>query len=487
MELNMQINELFKNIEARIPATVKKKTVRELHYGSRKIEAGHLFVAVRGFKTDGHRYLADVEKRGALAAVVEEVNPQIKLPQVVVSDCRRVMAHLAANFYAGPLAGLKLVGITGTNGKTTTSYLVQSVLNAAGKKAGLIGTIVYDLGKSEPQPAWNTTPEAVDICRMLARMTENNCQSAVLEVSSHGLALNRVDGLSFDGAVFMNLSRDHLDFHPDEQAYFQAKARLFDLLKQDGVAALNIDDPYGQQLAGQVRGKILSFGLSEHADVRATEWETDVSGIRLTMITPTGALSLSSGLIGAFNVQNILAATAVALGLGIETDKIIEGIEALTGVPGRLEAVDIRPGVLAVIDYAHTPDALEKAIRNLRKIASGRLIVLFGAGGDRDKGKRPLMGKIVDELADVALVTSDNPRTEKPEAIIEEICSGMAHAEKRRVITERRKAIETAVQMAAEGDVILIAGKGHESYQEIDGVKKDFDEKAILKEAALKC
>lgn len=457
-----------------------------MQYDSRKIEKGHLFIAVRGFKTDGHRYLADVEKRGALAAVVEEVNPQIELPQIIVSDCRRAMAHLAALFYAGHLAGLKLIGITGTNGKTTTSYLVQSVLNAAGKKAGLIGTIVYDLGKSEPQSAWNTTPEAIDICRMLAQMKTNGCQTAVLEVSSHGLALNRVDGLRFDGAVFMNLSRDHLDFHPDERAYFQAKAHLFDLLKQDGVAALNIDDPYGQQLAGQVAGELITFGLSERASVRATKWETDASGIRMTMSTPAGELTVSSRLIGAFNVQNILAATAVVAGLGIETDKIIAGIEALTGVPGRLEAVDIRPGVLAVIDYAHTPDALEKAIRNLQKITTGRLIVLFGAGGDRDKGKRPQMGKIVDELADIALVTSDNPRSEKPETIIEEICSGMSQSEKRRVITDRRKAIETAVKIAGQGDVILIAGKGHESYQEIDGVKRDFDEKAILKEAALK-
>lgn len=478
-----QLAELFKNIEAEIPEAVMHKQVTNIHYDSRKIVKGYLFVAVKGFKSDGHTYLPKVAESGAVAAVVEQINPHIALPQIVVQNTRRVMAELAYNFHKEQIDPLKLIGITGTNGKTSCGFLLQSILQEAQIPAGLIGTIAYYVA-GKAIPAWNTTPEALDICGMLSEMSVSEHQAAVLEVSSHALALNRVDGLRFDVALFTNLSRDHLDFHKEEQAYFEAKAHLFELLKSGGSAVINLDDPYGKQLTESVKGKALTYGFAPAADVQIKNWSGDLSGLHIEMQIKGKLWSFKSKLIGAFNVMNITASVAAAVALGLEIRVILRGIERLEKVPGRLQALQVKSGVIAVIDYAHTPDALEKALQALKKINPGRLIVLFGAGGDRDKGKRPLMGKVAQANADLCIVTTDNPRTENPDAIIQDILQGMADNRERVVIVDRRQAIEYAVRTAQVGDTLLIAGKGHETYQDINGVKQEFDEMAIIKQAA---
>jgi len=479
----MKLKNIFEQIEAQIPIEIEDLEIRGLHYDSRKIGQGDLFIAVPGFKVDGHSFLAQVREQGAAAAVVEQLNPNIDLPQIQVSNARNVMAGLSANFYKQSLDSMRLVGITGTNGKTSCGFLIQSILEAAGYPAGLIGTIAYFL-KDKSIPAWNTTPEAIDLSGILDTMYKEGLQSAVLEVSSHALSLNRVDGLRFDAALFTNLSRDHLDFHQTEQDYFEAKSRLFNLLKKDGVAVLNLDDPYGEKLAASVSGKMINFGFNDQADVCIKNWQGDLSGLEIQLEIENHIWTIHSKLIGAFNVQNITAAVAVGYSLGIGQSEIIKGVENLQVVPGRLEVYPFANGVNAVIDYAHTPDALEKALQALRKVCKGKLIVLFGAGGDRDKGKRPLMGKAAEENADFCVVTSDNPRTEDAQQIINDILTGMKDASKRKVITNRREALSEAMHLAQGEDIILIAGKGHETYQDINGVKYEFDDAAILKEIA---
>ena len=478
-----QADKLFKALDADIPETLRNTVFSALYYDSRKVTPNSLFIAVKGFASDGHDYLANVMESGAAAAVVEKRNPEIALPQIVVKNSRKAMAVLAYHFYREQIDALLLAGITGTNGKTSTAFLLQSILNEAGKAAGLIGTIAYQVG-GKKIPAWNTTPEAIDICAMLSEMAAGGSCSAVLEISSHALALNRADGLPFDVAVFTNLTRDHLDFHKTEEAYFEAKAHLFALLKKKGTAVLNLDDAHGRRLAESLNGNIVTYGFAGDADVRIKDWSGSISGLQIKLQTKKDALQLNSALIGAFNVFNITAAAAAGIALGLNTKKIQKGIEKLKAVPGRLQVYPLKRDINAVIDYAHTPDALEKALQALREIAPSRLVVVFGAGGDRDRGKRPLMGKAAQENADVCIVTTDNPRTEDPVVIIEDILQGMSDKNRQTVIMDRREALRFAVQTAQAGDTILIAGKGHETYQDINGVKHDFDETAVLKEAA---
>lgn len=477
------IINLFEGIEARLPAEAAELYTDHLHYDSRRIGRGGLFIAVRGFKVDGHKYLKDVQNKGALAAVVEEPSADIALPQIIVTDSRKAMAALAGNFYKQEIESLDLIGITGTNGKTTTSFLVRSILDEAGLPGGTIGTIAYYLGDKKVD-AWNTTPEALDICEMLNQLAGIKQKNCVLEVSSHALSLSRVDGLRFKAAIFTNLSRDHLDFHKTEEEYFEAKAHLFSLLESDGTAVINGDDPWGLKLIDKLSGDIITFGFDSSTDLRATSWQMDIKGMRFKIENGTGVLPISTKLISEFNVQNILAAVGIGIALGIPKDIIKRGIEKVEYIPGRLEVHEILPGIVAVIDYAHTPDALSKALQAVRKITERRLIVVFGAGGNRDKGKRPQMGRIASDLADTVIVTSDNPRAEDPGEIIQDIVTSMPDNENRVVIIEREKAIAHAVSIAREGDVILIAGKGHETYQDINGVKHDFDDRVVVKKAA---
>ena len=439
-------------------------------------------MAVPGFSVDGHSFLAQAQKQGAAAAVVERKSPGLALPQIIVENSRLALARLAANFYRESVAALKLVGITGTNGKTTTSFLVRSILQAAGTESGLIGTIAYYYADKTVN-AWNTTPESLDICRILDTLVQHGQKACVLEVSSHALELHRVDGLRFDAAVFTNLSRDHLDFHKSEEAYFRAKARLFSLLSDNGRAVINADDPYGRRLLDEYSSAALSFGFAEQADVRALDWTMDANGMRIRLQTPSGQIDLHSRLISEFNVKNIMAAVATALALGVDREAIRKGVENLSYVPGRLESFTVKKGVKAVVDYAHTPDALQKALQAVRRITERKLIVVFGAGGDRDRGKRPQMAEAAQKEADWVIVTSDNPRNEDPRAIIEDILKGMKNGSGYDVIVDRREAIRQAVAIARPGDLILIAGKGHEKYQDINGVKHPFDDVTVAKEA----
>ena len=481
-ERKKDITHLFDGVTARWPKGAKKLTVTGIEYDSRKVKAGTLFVAVPGFKADGHDFVDMARQKGAVAAVVERKVAGVDLPQIVVPDARTALAKLAYNFYLPEIARVKLVGITGTNGKTTSALLMQSVIEAGGQRCGLIGTIAYEFG-GQQVPAWNTTPEAPDICRMLFEMSQKDYAYCVLEVSSHGLALKRVEGLSFAAGLFTNLSRDHLDFHRSEEEYFNAKAHLFDLLARDGRAAVNIDDPYGQKLADRLGESAVTFGLSSRARVTATRWETRIDGVELEITTGRETWTVVSALTGFFNIYNILGVAATAVALGLPGSAVQKGIAAVKTVPGRLEMIPLNNGARVFIDYAHTPDALQKALQTLRGVAEGRLIVLFGAGGDRDRGKRPLMGKVAVELADEVFVTSDNPRSEDPDAIIADIVNGLNEHTNWRKITDRRQAIHQAVRSLQSGDVLLIAGKGHETYQEINGVKHPFDERQMVREA----
>ncbi|MBD3223388.1 MAG: UDP-N-acetylmuramoyl-L-alanyl-D-glutamate--2,6-diaminopimelate ligase [Caldithrix sp.] len=481
--INKTAEDLFVNLNIDFPEELGKLLIQGITYDSRKVQTGFLFVAIPGFETDGHTYVAQAAENGAIAAVVEARLPQVNIPQILVKNSRKILPWLVKNFYSPQIDNMKLTGVTGTNGKTTTAFLLHCMFQTAGWSTGLISTVHYQYGDDEPQPAWNTTPESSDLSAMLSDMRKKDIDCAVLEVSSHALELNRVDGLSFETAIFTNLSRDHLDFHATESAYFEAKARLFNLLKPMGKAVINIDDDYGQKLLQRVEKDIITFGMDHKAQVFPLDWHFDINGIEVKLQTPAGKTELHSALISEFNLQNILAAVSAGLASDIDLQTIARGIANLQGVPGRLEKIEVAPQTLAVIDYSHTPDALNKALQALRRITPGRLFVLFGAGGDRDKGKRPEMGRVAEEQADFSIVTSDNPRRESPDAIIRDILQGMPQSEKRMVIPNRREAIQKAVTMLDKGDVLLLAGKGHETYQDIDGHKFDFDERVIIKEA----
>lgn len=460
---------------------VEDQQVKRIDYDSRKVEDMSLFVAIKGYSTDGHDYIRKAREKGAVAAVVEHENPEIEIAQYVVKDSRSALAKIASRFYGPEIQNMRLVGITGTNGKTTISFLIRSILNTAGFDSGLIGTIHYDVG-GKLTKAWNTTPESVDLYEMLYHMSLKGQNSCVLEASSHGLSLHRLDYLDFEVAVFTNLSQDHLDFHKDFEDYFQAKKILFSSLKTGAHAIINSDDPYGRRLLNEVRANIVDFGLSPQASIHPESWHSSLQGINAELKTPSGEIRIRSSLIGKFNVENILAAVAVGIAMKIELNTIKTGIEAVTSVPGRLEPVPFKDNKTVVVDYSHTPDALQKALLELKEITENELWVVFGCGGDRDKKKRPLMGKIADEIAHRVVVTSDNPRSESPETIIGEILLGIQDQQKIEVEANRRLAIKQALQNSVPGDTILVAGKGHEDYQEIMGIKHPFDDRQVIRD-----
>jgi UDP-N-acetylmuramoyl-L-alanyl-D-glutamate--2,6-diaminopimelate ligase len=458
---------------------------------SRRVEPGDMFVAVPGFKQDARRFVPDAVARGA-RLVVTEGEPLADLPvaQVLVPSARLALARLADTFHGHPSAALTLVGITGTNGKTTTSYLVDALLRAGGLTTGIIGTIQYVVG-TQSRTAGQTTPEALEIQGMLAEMRELGIGGVAMEVSSHALALSRVEGLDFDVAIFTNLTQDHLDFHGTLDEYRRAKRRLFELLaaspKPGRTAVVNADDQAGAAMVAGLDVPVLSFGLSPAALVRAVEHTSGLDGIRMTVDTPAGRLTLRSPLIGEHNVSNLLGAIAAGLALGLAPAAIAQALTAVGTVPGRFEQVQAGQPFLVVVDYAHTPDALERVLGTARKITPGRLGVVFGCGGDRDRTKRPIMGEIAARLADRAWATSDNPRSERPEAIIAEILTGVDRVAggRDRCVTEadRRRAIGAAIAWAAAGDTIVIAGKGHETYQIVGATVLDFDDRAVAREA----
>ncbi|MDA0747337.1 MAG: UDP-N-acetylmuramoyl-L-alanyl-D-glutamate--2,6-diaminopimelate ligase [bacterium] len=448
---------------------------------SRKVQPGDLFVAIRGGQeVDRHPYVPQALAAGAVAAVVEVPVEAGTAVQVQVPSTRRALAEMARRFYGKPDEALRMVGVTGTNGKTTTAYLIHAVLEAAGWKPGLIGTVEYRVG-TQRRPAENSTPEAHDLHRMLREMVGEGCQAAVMEATSHGLALDRVHGIGYEAAVFTNLTRDHLDFHGTPEAYLAAKALLFDNLGKDAQAVVNVDDPVAQRLLAHCKARVVSYGTSDTAQVRIRNGHTSWQGSTLHLETPAGDLDLEMALQGRFNFWNGAAAVAVGLAMEIDPGVIAEAVREVR-VPGRFEAVDRGQDFGIVVDYSHTPDSLENALEAARELTKNRLICVFGCGGDRDRGKRPEMGRVSARLADVSVVTSDNPRTEDPEAIVQDILPGLGETTCK-VEIDRRAAIEWAVQHAGAGDLVLIAGKGHEDYQIIGREKSHFDDREVAAEA----
>jgi UDP-N-acetylmuramoyl-L-alanyl-D-glutamate--2,6-diaminopimelate ligase len=449
--------------------------IEALAYSSERVVAGALFFCVPGFRSDGHDFAPDAVRRGA-AALVCQRPLDLGVPEVIVEDVRAAMGPAAARFYGDPTAELDVVGITGTNGKTTTAFLVRHLIEAGDRRCGLLGTVKRVVGGREEEVE-RTTPEAIDLQATFRAMLDAGDRACAMEVSSHALELGRVDGIRFACRVFTNLTQDHLDFHETMEAYFAAKRRLFE---DGGLAVVNVDDEYGRRLAGEIDCR--TFAIERDADYRAVDVEFDLMGSRLRCLTPAGELELTSPLPGLFNVQNVLGAVAAASELGVPGEAIAAALPGFGRVPGRFEPVDEGQEFGVLVDYAHTPEALENVLRAAREVTQGRLHVVFGAGGDRDRGKRPLMGDAARRLADRVLVTSDNPRSEEPDAIIDEVMAGAGEGAER--ITDRRRAIAHAIETAAPGDVVIIAGKGHEQGQEFeDGRKEPFDDVTVAREA----
>jgi UDP-N-acetylmuramoyl-L-alanyl-D-glutamate--2,6-diaminopimelate ligase len=473
--------DLERVIAVLAPATVanlRPVSVSDLAYDSHAVVPGSLFFCVPGERADGHAFAADAVERGAVALVVERTL-DLEVPQLVVGDARAAMATAAVEFYGNPSRELTVAGVTGTNGKTTTCFLIFAVLAAAGRRPGLLGTIESRVG-GERRPALRTTPEAIDVQRALREMLDVGDRSCAMEATSHGAQLGRLAGVRFSALAFTNLSRDHLDFHGTVESYFGAKRSLF-VRDDPPPAALNVDDDHGRRLADELRSlgheRLLTYAIESDADIRAGELEPLPDGARLR----ASGIPLRTHLVGRFNVENVLAAVAVGRLLDLPDDAIARGIEAVRDVPGRFESVHEGQPFSVIVDYAHTPDSLANALHTARELSSGRVICVFGCGGDRDQGKRPLMGKAAADGADVVIVTSDNPRSEAPEAIVEEITGGLAGDVD--VELDRARAIERAIEQARPGDVVLVAGKGHEQGQEIAGTTTPFDDRDVAREA----
>jgi UDP-N-acetylmuramoyl-L-alanyl-D-glutamate--2,6-diaminopimelate ligase len=457
-----------------VPA-VADVEVTDLAYDSAAVRPGTLFFCVPGFTSDGHDFAPRAVEAGAVALVVERPL-ELGVPEVLVPSVRAAMAPAAAAFHGDPTAALDVVGVTGTNGKTTTAFLVRALLEAAGRQTGLLGTVTSIVG-GEERPVVRTTPEAIDLQRDFADMRRGGDVACSMEVSSHALELHRADAIHWAVAVFTNLTQDHLDFHPTMEHYFAAKRRLFQAAPR--AAVINVDDPYGRRLAAELP-EAITFGIESEAAVRATDVAFALTGSTFTV----DGLDLLTPLPGRFNVLNALGAMAAARALGVANDVIAEALGTAGRVPGRFEPVDAGQPFAVLVDYAHTPDSLENVLRAAREIARRRVIVVFGAGGDRDRGKRPLMGRAARALADLVVVTSDNPRSEDPEAIIADIKAGTGNGPGVETLVDRRAAIARAVQLAREGDVVVIAGKGHEQGQEFEGGRKvPFDDVTVAREA----
>ncbi len=476
-------------------ASVGDTTVTAVTYDSRLAGPGTVFVALRGANADGASFARDALNRGAVAIVSEAGAPQgVTRPWIQVPDARLSLAALAATLYHHPSEELTLVGITGTNGKTTTSYLLTSIFEATGIRCGRIGTVGYRMGDREVEAA-RTTPEAPDLQRMLREMVSDGCGACVMEVSSHALTLRRADRLHFSAAIFTNLTRDHLDFHRDMEAYFLAKRRLAELLPQSGLAITNLDDPRGREFAAAATRSV-TYAIDAAADVRPGPLTYSLDGLSFEARTPRGTLRLKSPLVGRPNAYNILAAAAAAMALDVPFSAIERGIAQLSDVPGRFQIVSSpSDDVRVVVDYAHTDDALKNLLETARPLASGRVITVFGCGGDRDRTKRPLMGAVAARLSDLVIITSDNPRSEDPGQIIEEVKRGIVPGSRTSpggsavrttpylAIPDRKNAIERAVLQAAAGDLVLIAGKGHEKYQVIGDRTLPFDDVEVARGA----
>ncbi len=475
----MKIGELAACLPEAVLQGDREVDVTGIAYDSRRVKPGDLFVCIKGFRFDGHLFVADAVEKGARAVAAEQgsMMKDLSVPVIYVPDSRRALGLLSACFYDYPSRKLRLIGVTGTNGKTTTTYLIKSILESAGYKVGLIGTIQNMIG-DKAVSAERTTPEASDLQSMFSEMVRDGCSYAVMEVSSHALSLERTAGTEFDIAVFTNLTQDHLDFHSSLQDYLDAKTKLFAELggsdEKNKAAVLNADDEHSIYIAENSKVPVITYGIEADADYRAVAIDIQPEGLTYCLEHRGEVLEIKLPITGYFNVYNSLAALAACRAAGVELAAAVKGLTSAPLVPGRLEPVNLGQDFSVMVDYAHTPDGLENVLKTIRGITQGRSIVVFGCGGDRDKGKRPVMGEIAGRLADVVIVTSDNPRSEPPELICEAIGAGVERTigdKPWEIIVDRRQAIRQAIMMAETGDTVLIAGKGHENYQILkDGI-----------------
>lgn len=480
----MKFENLLRGMEVPYPADLGELEVSGLTYNSKLVEKGYVFVCIKGFHTDGHIFAMDAAFRGASVIVCEEDIDIRAIPVLKVNDSRRALSRMAANFYENREVPFHIYGITGTNGKTTVAYMLKSIIEAAGSQCGMIGTIGYNVGKREYE-AQNTTPESCDLQAMFAEMKEGGVIHCVMEVSSHALALGKVDDIEFETAVFTNLTSDHMDFHKDAEDYFEAKKKLFALTK--GAAAVNLDDEYGRRLFDELKREekpVFGYSLKDKkADYYGEILETTEKG-SLILVTESAenAETIKLNTPGIFTIYNGLAALTCARAAGYSFRTIQKGLENLKGVPGRFELVENSKGIIAIVDYAHTPDGLEKVLRTATDFKLGRLICIFGCGGDRDKKKRSMMGMVAGKYSDYCIITSDNPRTESQDVITADIEAGIYDTGcNYEIIENRYEAIKKAVSIYKKGDIIMIAGKGHETYQIIGAEKFHFDDREVVK------
>ncbi len=491
----MNLSELIKGIDVLEVSGTSDSQVAHLVYDSRKVRPHTLFVAIPGEHTDGHRFVSEAVAKGAVAVVYQ--NPLPSVPEATyirVRDSQKALAQLASVFYHHPSSKMTLVGVTGTNGKTTTSLMIHAFLEEMFGTAGLMGTLQYQIGK-EIRPASHTTPQSLELQELFNEMTLSGIKHCVMEVSSHSLVQHRVEGVDFQVAVFTNLTQDHLDYHKTLDQYLEAKLILFRNLLPSARAVINVDDPSSQRFIKECSGQVISYGLSHPAMIRAEQIQYLPSKTLYTIVTPSGRHAYESPLVGKFNVYNSLAAAATAYALGLPMERALKAMTTRSKVPGRMERVTEENDRFAVIvDYAHTPDGLEKVLKTARTFTQGRLITLFGCGGDRDRTKRPKMGKIAIEESDLVMITSDNPRSEDPAAILREVEEGVkqglkefgADKKKYHVEADRRKAIEQVLSEARSGDVVVLAGKGHETYQIFKDRTIHFDDREVAKEILLR-
>jgi UDP-N-acetylmuramoyl-L-alanyl-D-glutamate--2,6-diaminopimelate ligase len=484
----MQLKNLVRAIAVRQIIGTLDREVESVAYDSRRVQSNGLFVALRGEKTDGHQFIEQAIDQGASVIVTEREEKHPRATCIVVENTRTALADIAIAFYRRPAQRLKLAGVTGTNGKTTTAFLIKHICEQAGMRCGLIGTVRYEVGE-RILPATRTTPESLDLQELLAMIVNASCRAAAMEVSSHALAQERTRGIEWDVAVFTNLSQDHLDFHGTMERYFEAKSRLFVELsrqekKRKPVAVVNIDDRYGEQLLGKIDKNIatITYGMGVRADFRASNYRMEFAGTSYQLEARGRSYLVRLPLIGRFNVANSMAALAAANALGINLRQAILSLAKSPQVPGRLEIVPAKRQFQVFVDYAHTPDALLNVIKTLRELDPRRLLVVFGCGGNRDKLKRPLMAEVVDRHADYAIVTSDNPRKEDPGAIIADVEKGF-HSDRYEKIVDRTEAVSRAIELAQPRDIVLIAGKGHENYQEFADNTIPFDDIQVARRA----
>lgn len=461
--------------------------IERLAIDSRRVTPGSLFFALPGLRSDGNSFVDEAIARGAVAVVSSQPRRfrSAKVAYVTAEDPRAALASVSRAFFGNPDESLSLVGVTGTNGKTTVAYLVKQILANLGQRYGCLGTIGYDLVR-RTVPSFRTTPESLDLCDLLAQMRDFECRGAVMEVSSHGIDQQRVGGIRFEVAAFLNLTRDHLDYHKTMEAYYQVKRRLFN--GENGrlpkVAVVNVDDAYGARLVSEIPDEvsIITFGESEKAAFRCTDIQLSAEGSSFKLQAAGHVFEVKTPLVGDYNVSNMAAALAICHGLGLNLENCIKDLDSFPGIPGRMQKVEAGQAATILVDYAHTGDALENALGMLRAVTKGRLCVVFGCGGDRDRGKRPVMTRVANELSDMAWATSDNPRNEKVEAIFEDMKAGLVAPERMRFVPDRRRAIELAIEYCKEGDCLLIAGKGHESFQEYGETVVPFDDRKVAAE-----